>query len=64
MRLVPPALSLTSWTLYLVLAALWTFYGLVRRTPAIWIGNGRATITEIPGGRFDPAAPSGADRRG
>lgn len=32
-------LSMTMWVAYAVLAALWTVYGLVHRSPPIWVGN-------------------------
>jgi uncharacterized protein with PQ loop repeat len=32
-------LSLSMWVAYTVLSVLWVIYGLVHRTPPIWIGN-------------------------
>ena len=36
--------SLVSWSLYAVLSALWTVYGLIDHKPAIWLGNGISLI--------------------
>ncbi len=36
--------SLTTWSLYALLSFLWFFYGLVSQKPAIYLGNGIATI--------------------
>ncbi len=40
-------LSLTTWSLYTFLAMLWTFYGLVHKDPAIWVGNGLGTLAYL-----------------
>ncbi|MBV7300457.1 SemiSWEET transporter [Enterovibrio paralichthyis] len=32
-------LSLVTWTLYAVIASLWSIYGLYHKNPTIWVGN-------------------------
>ncbi len=39
--------SLTTWSLYALLSALWFVYGLVERKPAIWLGNGISMILNL-----------------
>jgi MtN3 and saliva related transmembrane protein len=36
--------SLTTWSLYAALSALWFVYGIVEKKSAIWLGNGLSLI--------------------
>lgn len=37
-------LSLITWVLYVLIAFLWTIYGLYHKNPTIWVGNSLSFI--------------------
>lgn len=40
-------LSLTTWVLYALLAALWAVYGFVHKNPPIWVGNSLGFLMDM-----------------
>ncbi|WP_279146215.1 hypothetical protein [Photobacterium carnosum] len=40
-------MSLTTWVLYALLAALWAVYGFVHKNPPIWVGNSLGFLMDM-----------------